>query len=83
MAPPAGFEPVLPPPEAGETSIMRVAGVSRSRFPLVMASELPWCPVVHCTNPCTNDDANDTAACRDAYKAVGNPAYRPSIRAGH
>ncbi|MGH3548507.1 MAG: recombinase family protein [Pseudonocardiaceae bacterium] len=80
LVPPAGFEPALPPPEAGKTPIMPASGVSRSRSPCSASHELPWCPVVHCTNPCTTDDAHDTAARRDAYKAVRNPAYRLSIR---
>jgi hypothetical protein len=51
--PPAGFEPVLPPPEAGRTPIMSVSTVSRSRLPCSSPHRVLWCPVVHCTNPCT------------------------------
>ena len=32
-APPAGFEPAFPPPEAGRTLIMRFSGVSLSCLP--------------------------------------------------
>jgi hypothetical protein len=42
--PPAGFEPALPPPEAGKTQIMRVSGVSVSRFPCSRCHGLLWCP---------------------------------------
>jgi hypothetical protein len=55
QVPPAGFEPALPPPEAGKTLIMPVFGVDLFRFPGPGSHELPWCPVVHCTNPCTSD----------------------------
>ena len=48
---PAGFEPALPPPETGTTLIMPVSGVSR--FSLLRTLEVLWCPLVHCTNPCT------------------------------
>jgi hypothetical protein len=54
---PAGFEPALPPPEAGRTLIMPVSGVSPFPFTLVSAYDLPWYPVVHCTNPCTTATA--------------------------
>jgi hypothetical protein len=38
LVPPAGFEPALPPPEAGKTLIIPVSGVSASPFTLVSAS---------------------------------------------
>jgi hypothetical protein len=60
--PPAGFEPALPPPETGKTPIMPVSGA----FPFHFACSgcLEWLGrlVVHCTNPCTNDDLLRAAA---------------------
>jgi hypothetical protein len=68
VAPPAGFEPALPPPEAGKTPIIPISGVSPFRFAWSRSHELQWYPAVHCTNPCTTSTAGHVQRTESALR---------------
>ncbi len=76
VAPPAGFEPALPPPEAGKTLIMPVYGVFLLCLPCSARHELPWCLMVHCTNPCTTTIARHVHGVESGVRCLGPHARR-------
>jgi hypothetical protein len=87
VVPSAGFEPALPPPEAGKTRIVPVYGVFLSLLPCSARHELPWCLMVHCTNPCTTVAALATSngaesGLRRLPQVVGDPRITAMMGSG-
>src|SRR6476660_2860006 len=80
VAPPAEFEPALPPPEAGRTLIIPVSCFLSLRSPWLALHELPWCPAVHCTNLCTNDDHCRSRPRRGIRPPLSTPGARRRSR---